>query len=53
MTPDGKLIEIGWNNKYARFGYHSVTVGYNALTSLGKCKVIGNRHENKELLEEE
>lgn len=53
MTPDGKLIEIGWNNKYARFGYHGITAGYNAFTSLGKCKVIGNIHENPELLEEE
>ena len=41
---------IGWNNEYARFGIHETREGFYCFCKLSNFKVIGNIHENGDLL---
>ena len=51
---EGYSFVIGWNIKYARFGFD--LIGDDSMSSpitglsMRKCKVIGNIHENPELI---
>lgn len=51
---ENRLFEIGWNNHRAGFGFVPIkNCDFTMDFSLSKCEVIGNIHENAELLIEE
>jgi len=50
-SPSGFLLKIGWNNEQARFGWMPISDIFELPgVSISHCKVIGNAHENSDLL---